>query len=370
MARQAVCLCPDARWLVPALYVATQARTVPGSQQYDVVIFAKESIISATHRRWMDQRAIRFIPISYIPDALPTISSKFAHWSIASLHRLILPLHVAGDYDRILYLDCDTSIEGPLAPLLHVNTAQHCVAAVRDIPFYLINKSDNSGRRLDGFSEVTSDPDRYFNAGVLLINVDLWCEEDICGSALDYLVRHSGGGLRDQPALNSVLDGRYAELSPLWNLQVRGYKPLILGDFLKPVIRHFTGQPKPWMRFAERKGRLTVDQDYVRFQNFLCGTPWENWLNQQWSWADLGKNVRFELIRQIRRRPPPGELSDGLRKLRADLFRRYCMDTPFIDVVQHITKRYESRCSDDPVSAQRGPVLEVSQDSVSLVADS
>lgn len=359
MARQAVCLCPDARWLVPALYVATQARAMPGSQHYDVVIFAKESIISAVHRRWMDERDIRFVPISHIPDALPTITSKFAHWSSASLHRLILPPHVARLYERILYLDCDTSIEGSLAPLFHLDTGEYCVAAVRDIPFYLINKSENSGRQLDGFSEVTSDPDRYFNAGILLIDVHLWCEEDICGRTLDYLVRHPHGGLRDQPALNSILDGRYAELSPLWNLQVRGYKPLKLGDFLKPVIRHFTGQPKPWMRFAERKGRLTVDQDYLRFQSFLGGTPWEDWLGQQWSWADLAKNVRFEFIRQIRRRPPPGDLSDGLRKLRADLFRRYCMDTPYIDVIQGITKRYEKWCPDDPLSSQTGPALEV-----------
>lgn len=43
-------------------YSSTQSRAVPG-QHYGVLIFEKESIINMVHRRCMDERAIRFIPI-------------------------------------------------------------------------------------------------------------------------------------------------------------------------------------------------------------------------------------------------------------------------------------------------------------------
>lgn len=156
--------------------------------------------------------------------------------------RLALPQAFAGQYRRILYLDADIFIQrGDFAALLDVDMGNRPIAAVRDN-----SQWRTPNRRPRQFRRLGLPTAPYFNAGVMLIDVDRWRAADIAGRAIalgetnrDRMIRH------DQNLLNSVLQGDWAELSPVWNWQYTRASNLI-ETMVGANLIHFIGPKKPW----------------------------------------------------------------------------------------------------------------------------
>lgn len=86
----------------------------------------------------------------------------------------------------------------------------------------------------------------YFNAGMLLIDVERYCEEDVLGQCLRIFADHPEAVPRhDQSLLNLVMHGRWTELSPSWNWQYT-WSSRFFADLLDPHLIHFIGPKKPW----------------------------------------------------------------------------------------------------------------------------
>jgi lipopolysaccharide biosynthesis glycosyltransferase len=84
----------------------------------------------------------------------------------------------------------------------------------------------------------------YFNAGVMLIDLDHWRETGVEKRSLDYLRRFGPKvWFWDQEALNAVLSGQWKSLDSSWNF------PASMVDPFKemPRIAHFSGNIKPWV---------------------------------------------------------------------------------------------------------------------------
>ncbi len=99
------------------------------------------------------------------------------------------------------------------------------------------------------FAEVTGSEDaRYFNSGVLLINLREWQHQKISEKALDFLRAHSEElSFPDQDALNAVIAGNWGALSPRWNKQVIRIGQPESASVLDRGITHYTSH-KPWNR--------------------------------------------------------------------------------------------------------------------------
>jgi lipopolysaccharide biosynthesis glycosyltransferase len=165
-------------------------------------------------------------------------------------YRILLP-ELLPDAGRILYLDADVLVLDSLADLWALDLADAYVAAVTNVPEqHMLGHAADLG---------LSGPERYFNSGVLLLNLELM-RRDGCTAALRECALRNLDRLLwpDQDALNLVLGERRIALHPRWNLMnsIRSFPwsadlfaPGTVAEAIRsPAIIHFEGprQNKPW----------------------------------------------------------------------------------------------------------------------------
>lgn len=169
------------------------------------------------------------------------------HISRATFYRLMLPRLVPAHAHRALYLDSDLIVARDLTSLWRTDLHGAPLGAVCD-----------SGMDWKPFAARWNLPFErgpYFNAGVLLIDLDLVRARGSFDRAIDLLGQHTLQYM-DQDALNIVHWGQWRALSAEWNVQ----HTMLLGEAApdvppamlpprraRPGIVHFTGKRKPWL---------------------------------------------------------------------------------------------------------------------------
>ncbi|WP_372887486.1 glycosyltransferase family 8 protein, partial [Shimia sp.] len=155
--------------------------------------------------------------------------------------RLWLPRALAGRYDRILYTDADTYLDtAELSRLFEADLGPHVLAAVSDKLQWL-----RPDRPIIDFAELGLPVGRYLNSGVCLIDVARYNAEGLLARMLEIHRRGTPLAHHDQSLLNLALEGRWAELSPVWNWQWANAYPRFTAR-ATPKIIHFGGPAKPW----------------------------------------------------------------------------------------------------------------------------
>lgn len=351
LTRNAVCLCTDRNMLVPALYVAAEAARRAGGA-YDVHILAEEGELDAEHRRWMDAHGIEAIAgLDF--SHLRQIAFASDRLTAATLIRLVMPEILAARYHRVLYLDADTEVADDIGAVFRLDLGGAALAAVPAARIVELAPPDVLRRREAHFRALgMTEPYRYFNSGVLLIDTARWLEQGIGRRALDFVRANAAiCQLPDEDSLNAVLDGRIADLSPIWNMRSWDMGLPRVTRVIAPVIRHYDGQHKPWKRFARNRRLFSLERAYRRYRAFVATTPWRAWLDRQWSMDDFNANLRFELrilINRLRGRPSRGVRSRALLRRQLKVYRRYLRDGTFADVQQGIAVLRDGRLMLNP----------------------
>lgn len=166
----------------------------------------------------------------------------------AACFRFLIPDKIDYSIDKILYLDSDIIVNGPLLPLWLTELNDNVLAAVRE------NRDIARNNRL-GFNK----EDYYFNFGVILMNLALWRKLNISDRCLQWLDSHSDiAEYPDQDAINVISHGRVKFLHPRYNLVTSFiYKenygsysaPEVCDEAIaNPVIIHYTSF-KPWIKY-------------------------------------------------------------------------------------------------------------------------
>jgi lipopolysaccharide biosynthesis glycosyltransferase len=158
--------------------------------------------------------------------------------------------------ERILWLDADTLTVAPLDELLSVDLNGAPVAAAQDVvvPFVSSPYGVNAWLRL-GLLPATG----FFQAGVMLIDVAQWREQQIEERTLEFArtapdeTTHA-----DQGPLNAILAGNWMPLEVKWNARARMHWSFAVGRWVvsrfgihrrqEAAIIHFFGARKPWHR--------------------------------------------------------------------------------------------------------------------------
>jgi lipopolysaccharide biosynthesis glycosyltransferase len=190
----------------------------------------------------------------------------------ATWYRVFLPEILPGR-DRVLYLDSDLIVVDSLAPLFERDDLEgRYLGAVTNVL-----QHNDQGRPAElGLSG----PEVYFNAGVLLMNLEAM-RSDRSSRALISYARENAEliAFRDQDALNVVLGEGRLELHPRWNCMNAFYEFDHAGDVLghealaeakdDPGIRHFEGPSlnKPWHYECAREMRELYAEHRAQ-------TPW------------------------------------------------------------------------------------------------
>ncbi len=189
----------------------------------------------------------------------------------ATWYRVFLP-ELLPDVSRVLYLDADVLVLESVAPLWELEMASNQIAAVTNVLDPQSVERPTALRLAPG--------QRYFNAGVMVLNLDLMRREGSSRAVCEYGRAHADElAWRDQDALNAVLGAGRLPLHPRWNCMngflVFPWSAEVLGaearaDAIRnPAIRHFEGPGpyKPWHYLCQREWR----ELYRRHRR---ATPW------------------------------------------------------------------------------------------------
>jgi len=172
--------------------------------------------------------------------------------------RLLLHELLPVEINRIIYLDCDLLVRGPIEELAELDLGQNSIAAVLDAGRH----RHMLGKNLILNSDLFDFHFAYFNAGMLVIDRAAFAAADLPGETRRY---HESGVLDriqyDQAILNLVFKDKWLPLDFRWNLT----NPLPAHEILEPQIAHYTGPNKPWTLFSkvayERVYRHTMTND-------------------------------------------------------------------------------------------------------------
>ncbi len=235
--KKAVFFGVDARFHPYALFVADQlARRCP-KRDFDICIASAEAL--PAHPLW-DQYGLRVCQLE--TGQLQNQVRSSAQISFATYLRLLAPLAWGTDYDRLLYLDADIFYQrGDVSRLLELDIGSRPLAAVRDM-----SQLRKPLRRHKSYRIMGLDYSKFFNAGVLLIDVPGFRAREIAGRSLDLAIRYADHPTsNDQSALNAVLHGNWAELSLVWNFQYSTQTLYFTGMF-DVCLFHFISRRKPF----------------------------------------------------------------------------------------------------------------------------
>ncbi|MCQ2344354.1 MAG: glycosyltransferase family 8 protein [Paludibacteraceae bacterium] len=172
------------------------------------------------------------------------------YWSIVTYYRLYAAELLPKDVDLVLYLDCDTIVNGSLNNLFEMKWEGIGIGAVPD----MCTEWDAYYDRL-GYNKKLG----YFNAGVVMINLDYWRKNNIGQKCLIFLADNYDKIFNnDQDVLNVVLQKNKLTLSVTYNYQIQLRMPYFYHTFsfklkedikntTNPIIIHYAAELKPWM---------------------------------------------------------------------------------------------------------------------------
>lgn len=203
------------------------------------------------------------------------------HLTRETYYRLFIPEKL--QLSKALYLDADIVVNGPIRELYDIDLDDYCLAAA-NTPGFVAHQDLEM-----------SEGARYFNAGVMLINLDKWRSEHIKERVIDVVQRKPWAiQFADQCGLNSVMNGQWKEIHPKFNVEsfyfkvgighyASSFPPGELAFAIKhPVIIHYSGSVKPW-HFGYRHPYRKTYWEYLR------KTPFNRWFSNDISAAKVVK---------------------------------------------------------------------------------
>ena len=205
--------------------------------------------------------------------------------SITTYARFLIPDKIP--CAKVLYLDCDILVRSSLAPLFNIDMGDNIVGGVIDINIDSKYYKKHLGERVN----------HYINAGVLLINNDLWRKYAVREWLFDYAVENSARlKYNDQDAINYVCAGRKYILPYEWNVMDTFYYPDliercssqedIIHAALYPKIRHCKPFKKNYFGPHKEEYRLLMQE-----------SPWKDIIPKDYEGAKLYLAFFWEYIK-------------------------------------------------------------------------
>lgn len=181
------------------------------------------------------------------PDLRRYENFPIRRYGVGTYLRLTMASLLPSSARRLIYLDCDVLAFDDIVPLWNTDLHGKILAAVANLGHQPVSRLELP----DG---------SYFNAGVLVVDMDRWRADGIEERAMGYMnAAREGFRYLDQDALNVVFAGDWAPLRLRWNQQPATYSmtekqrtqaPHTLDEFeeavRRPGIVHYLGRNKPW----------------------------------------------------------------------------------------------------------------------------
>lgn len=258
----------DENYLLPCK-VMLDSFFASNPQEKDVTVYLLHSAIPGGKLAELDTFCAAFgarlIPIAVEPTLFENAPTS-KRYPKEMYYRLLSPLILPRQVERVLYLDPDMLIINPLRPLWEQNLGGNVFAAASHTGLTEMANEINQ-RRLDTEHE-------YFNSGVMLIDLkaarSLVTAEDVFRCVSEHEKELI---LPDQDVFNMLYGKQTLPVEDvLWNYDVRNYAKYLIRSsgshdlnwvMDNTAVLHFCGKNKPW--YADYKNPFGML--YLHYQN-------------------------------------------------------------------------------------------------------
>lgn len=196
---------------------------------------------------------------------------------IEAYYRLFLDKLLPETLEQVIYLDGDLLVEGDIKELWEISMEGKALMAVPEMFHEAYYVSDPLALRTWKKLGIPA-LQKYFNSGVLKVNLRKWRQEDLGEKIMQYLTENKEEVLwHDQDGLNAVLWNDWKELPAEWNVMTALFYET---DYSRinttekearmwmehPKILHYTNsKEKPWKETCRhpRKDRYFVYENLL-----------------------------------------------------------------------------------------------------------
>ncbi len=186
--------------------------------------------------------------------------------------RLLFAEIMPPEVTRLTYLDCDMMVRGAIEEIAEVDLQGYPIAAVPEAHGLHIGPGRDIRKNRDLFDPA----DNYFNAGLIVIDMEGWRNARI----LERLEAAIADGTMsriyyDQDLLNIIFARNWLKLDQMWNL----VDPRPVHQGLNPKLLHYTGAGKPWKRtanvaFTRMYRHVMTNEIYNRYLRYRLRRAW------------------------------------------------------------------------------------------------
>ena len=254
---------------VPVLAVMLQSIIEQSAQShtYDIIILSRD--IDSTYEARLhamlkghDNFSIRVVDVSEYFSQYALYVANRPDITVETYFRLVIP-ELMADYEKVLYLDGDMVANADVAELFATELGDHLVAACVDCDS--IGHCHHGDTQLKEYREKILKlefPDRYFCAGVLVMNLKRFREKFNAKQLLELAASYEWRQ-HDQDILNMVCNQEVKLIPVAWDLlRDAGNNQYMPGNLYEeyleaerdPKIIHYGGKRKPWIYFDVERG--------------------------------------------------------------------------------------------------------------------
>lgn len=184
-----------------------------------------------------EQFEIRFDDVT---DYLKSVRDKLPirdYYSKTTYFRLFIA-EMFPEYDKAVYIDSDTIVLGDLAKLYAFDLGDKYVGACKE---QVMAQEDVYGTYAE--KVVGIERDKFFNAGILLINCEQFRQNHVLDQFIKLLHMYNFVVTQDEDYLNVICQNHVLWLPPEWNVPVFGTLQCREEDI---CILHYIMGSKPW----------------------------------------------------------------------------------------------------------------------------
>ena len=227
----------------PFLAVAIQSLIDNASAEYTYLIKILNTVISEENKRKIGKYErenvdIEFVDLNYYIQKVKDKLYTRDYYSKTTYFRLFLP-NLYPQYDKVLYLDSDIVILDDIAKLYNTDMGDNLVAAAPDDVIQSMPVFQDYVEKVVG----VADSRRYFNAGILLMNLHELRRFKFQEKFVYLLDKIKFAVAQDQDYLNRLCKGRVKLLDRTWD-RMPIPDPKIKTEDVKLV--HYNLAFKPW----------------------------------------------------------------------------------------------------------------------------
>ena len=223
----------------PLLAVSIRSLLDNADKNYFYRIHILTSSMSASNRKRILSLASENSRITFDDPGrrLERISGSISlrdYYSAATYYRIFIA-DMFPNYDKAVYIDSDTVVTGDISEMFSTDIGDSLVGAIHDNVMFI----DVFGRYVEKVVDIPRE--RYFNAGILLMNLSLFRKEEIELKFIELLEKRKFPVAQDQDYLNILCRDRVYYFPYEWNLVP---VPELSGR--DPKIIHFKMALRPW----------------------------------------------------------------------------------------------------------------------------